>query len=287
MKAGGAQRDLACSRAVLALGHSARDTQAMLHGSGVAMQPKPFSMGLRIEHPQAWLDRAQYGASAGHPSLPPAEYHLSARTRDGRGVYTFCMCPGGRVVGAASEAGHLCVNGMSRYARDAVNANSALLVDVRVEDYYRGHALDGIAWQRRFERAAFLAGGGAYRAVAQRVEDFLNGRSSSALGGVRPSYLPGVVPGDVSALLPGFVADGIRDGIAQFDRRIRGFAMPDAVLTGVETRSSSPVRVPRDAGFMSSIRGVLPAGEGAGCAGGIMSAAVDGLHAAQALIASL
>jgi len=281
------QHVLPAQRVLLALGHSARDTQTQLHQQGLVMQFKPFSMGVRIEHPQTLIDRAQYGASAGHPDLPPAEYHLSARTRDGRGVYTFCMCPGGRVVGAASEPGYLCVNGMSRYARDGRNANSALLVDVRVEDYDHGHALDGFAYQRQYEQAAFLAGGGAYWAVAQRVEDFLAGRPSVAFGQVKPSYLPSVVPGDVAALLPAFVANGICDGIAHFDRQLRGFAMADAVLTGVETRSSSPVRVLRDERRMSSIAGIFPAGEGAGYAGGIMSAAVDGLRSAQALIATL
>lgn len=283
----GQEYTLPAHRALLALGHSARDTQRMLADTGLKMSPKPFSMGVRIEHPQALIDRAQYGASAGHKNLPHAEYHLSARTQDGRGVYTFCMCPGGRVVGAASEPGHLCVNGMSRFLRDAPNANSALLVDVRVEDFFTGDPLDGYAYQRRFERMAYLAGGGAFAAVAQRAEDFLLGQPSTRLGAVKPSYLPGVVPGDVAALLPEYVAKGIRDGILRFDRQIKGFALPDAVLTGIETRSSSPVRVVRDDSRMGTIRGVFPAGEGAGHAGGIMSAAVDGLRAVQALIASL
>ncbi len=283
----GTEQTLSAGHVLLALGHSARDTQAMLLEKGLGMTPKPFSMGVRIEHPQALIDRAQYGVSAGHKSLPPAEYHLSARTRDGRGVYTFCMCPGGRVVGAASEPGCLCVNGMSRFLRDAPNANSALLVDVRVEDYYSGHPLDGFVYQRKYEQLAFQAGGGQYRAVAQRAEDFLAGRPSAALGAVKPSYLPGVVPGDVAALLPDFISSGIRDGILHFDRRLKGFALPDAVLTGVETRSSSPVRVTRDTQRMGTIAGVYPAGEGAGHAGGIMSAAVDGVRSAQALIEAL
>lgn len=283
----GQEHVLPAQKVLLALGHSARDTQRMLRDAGLLMSPKPFSMGVRIEHPQELIDRAQYGASAGHEKLPPAEYHLSARTRYGRGVYTFCMCPGGRVMGASSEQGHLCVNGMSRFLRDAPNANSALLVDVRVEDYFRNDPLDGFAFQRRFEQLAYQAGGGGFTAVVQRVADFLKGQASRALGAVKPSYLPGVVPGDVAALLPDFVAEGIREGILRFDRQIRGFALPDAVLTGVETRSSSPVRVTRDDNKMGSIAGVFPAGEGAGHAGGIMSAAVDGLRSAQALIASM
>ncbi len=273
--------------AVLAVGHSARDTFALLDGAGIALASKPFSIGVRVEHPQKWLDGAQYGRFAGHPALGAADYKLSARLADGRGAYTFCMCPGGVVVAAASEAGGVVTNGMSAFLRDGENANSALLVDVRPEDFGAGGPLSGIAFQREWERRAYDVGGGGYRAPAQRVSDFLAGRASRALGDVQPSYLPGVTPGDLRACLPAFVAEALREAIVRFDRQIRGFAAPDAVLTGVETRSSSPVRVLRDDSGQASAQGLFPAGEGAGYAGGILSAAVDGMRAGERALAML
>lgn len=284
---GGREQRFRTDILIAAPGHSARDTLEMLQRSGLRMAPKSFSLGLRIEHEQAQIDRAQYGAFAGKGSLPPAEYRLACRTAGGRGAYSFCMCPGGRVVGATSDAGRVCVNGMSPYARDGENANAAILVDVRPEDYFRGNVLDGFGFQARWERLAFARGGGNYRAPAQRVEDFLLGRPSFSFGAVRPSCLPGVTPGDLAEVLPDFAVSGIREAIRLFDRRLKGFAHPDAVLTGVETRSSCPVSVPRGASFEGSIPGVYPAGEGAGHAGGIMSAAVDGIRAAQRAAESL
>lgn len=278
---------LRCDHVFLALGHSARDTLAMLAQAGLGMQQKPFSIGLRIEHPQALIDQAQYGAAFAHNDLPRAEYHLNMRTPQGRGVYTFCMCPGGKVVGAASEPGGLCVNGMSPYARNGPNANAALLADVRIEDYDRGHVLDGFAFQRNFEQLAFAAGGGKYRAVVQRLEDFLKNRPSQSIGAVQPTYLPGVVAGDAAALLPDFAASAIRQAIPAFARRLRGYDLPDALLTAVETRSSCPVRILRNALRQGTIGGIFPCGEGGGWAGGIMSAAVDGWRSAQALLDQL
>ncbi len=274
--------DVACDALILATGHSARDTFAMLQRRGVALEAKAFSVGARIEHPQSAVDRAQYGAFAGR--FPPADYKLSAQLPGGRGAYTFCMCPGGVVVAAASEAGGIATNGMSSFARDGRNANSALLVGVSPADF-GGDALAGIAFQRGIEQAAYRMTGG-YRAPAQHVADFLRGVPTSRLGDVRPSYLPGVTPGDIAGCLPSFVVEGMRLAIAEMDRRLRGFARPDAVLTAPETRSSSPVRVPRGENLQSvSVRGLYPCGEGAGYAGGIMSAAVDGMRCAEAVCA--
>jgi len=266
---------------ILAIGHSSRDTLAMLRDAGVSMVPKPFSIGARIEHPQSLADRAQYGSFAGHPALGAADYKLSARLSDGRGVYTFCMCPGGTVVAAASEAGGVVTNGMSSFARDGTNANSALLVSVGPEDFGGSDPLAGVEFQRGWERLAFEMGGGDYRAPVQLVGDLLSGRASRSLGEVRPSYLPGVTPGDLRDCLPPFVIESMAEGIRRFDRQLRGFSLPDAVLTGVETRSSSPVRITRDETGQASLRGLYPAGEGAGYAGGILSAAVDGIYAAE------
>ena len=279
IKLGG--EEIEADTVILAVGHSSRDTFAMLRDMGVEMVAKPFSIGARIEHPQAMVDRAQYGRFAGHLALGAAEYKLSARLGNGRGVYTFCMCPGGTVVAAATEADGVVTNGMSVFARDGVHANSALLVDVRPEDFGSDDPLAGIAFQRRWERLAFVAGGGGHRAPAQRVEDFLQGRASRSLGGIVPTYRPGVAPADLRACLPVFVTEGMAEGIRRFDRQLHGFALPDAVLTGVETRSSSPVRIPRDETGQASLRGLYPAGEGAGYAGGILSAAVDGIRAAE------
>ncbi len=281
----GARETLACERLFLAIGHSARDTYEMLKNRGVRMERKPFAVGVRIEHPQAMIDRAQYGRACGHPALPRAEYKLNAATPDGRGVYTFCMCPGGEVIGAISEDGGVNVNGMSLHARDGENANSAVLVGVRPEDYQHlapDDPLSGVMLQRQIERAAFVAAGGGYRALCQRVDDFLLRRCSSALGEVRPSYRPGVTLGELDACLPPFVCQNLRLALPLLGKRLRGFDRPDAVLTGPETRSSSPVRLcRRENGQSENVVGLYPIGEGAGYAGGITSAALDGLNAAD------
>ena len=282
---GGTQKELPCDAVILALGHSARDTHAVMRAQGLHMNPKPFSIGLRIEHPQEMINQAQYGIKGRDMDLPPAEYHLSAKLRDGRGAYTFCMCPGGWVVPACSEPKRLCVNGMSAFHRKRDNANAALLVEVKPEDYMQGNdPLSGFAFQRLYEGKAFALGGGGYRAPVQLVGDYLQGVRSSAIGEVCPSYRPGVTPENVQGALPDFAANGIREAILRFDQQLRGFAMRDAVLTGVETRSSCPVQTTRDEYFRSNLQGVYPAGEGAGRAGGIMSSAVDGLRCAEMLI---
>ena len=269
---------------ILAVGHSARDTFEHLNALGVPMQAKPFSVGARIEHHQKMIDVSQYGAFAGHQALGAAEYKLSVHGKDGRGIYTFCMCPGGTVVAAASERGHVVTNGMSAYARDGENANAALLVSVNPADYGADHPLSGIQFQRTWEKSAFALGGGAYRAPVQRVEDFLKDRASHAAGEVKPTYKPGVTYANLADCLPEFVIHSMREGLTLMDRRLKGFAHPDALLTGVETRSSSPLRILRSPSCMSEISGLYPCGEGAGYAGGIMSAAVDGLRCAQAMI---
>lgn len=278
--------ELPCTQMILAIGHSARDTFEMLHTSGIVFEKKPFSVGVRIEHQQQLINRAQYGAAAASPYLGAAEYRLSARLPDGRGIYSFCMCPGGEVIAAASEAGGVCTNGMSRFARDGENANAALLVDVRTTDFPGDSPLSGLALQRQWEHAAYLAGGSNYRAPAQLVQDFLQKRESVLLGEVTPTYRPGVTLCDLSGVLPSFAADGLRAGIPLLARQLRGFDHPHAVLTGVEARSSSPVRIPRSQTLQSNVRGLYPAGEGAGYAGGITSAAVDGLRAAEALLST-
>ena len=262
----------------LAIGHSARDTCRWLYALGLPMEQKPFAIGARIEHPQSLIDRGQYGPAAGHPALPPAEYKLNVPTPDKRGVYTFCMCPGGRVIAAVSEPEGVNVNGMSLHARDGENANAALLVGVRPEDFGSEHPLAGIEFQRRIEQAAFRAAGG-FRAVSQKVGDLLQGRETKELGAVRPTYLPGVVPGDLRCCLPDFVLDNYRLALPQLGRRLHGFDWAEALLTGPETRSSSPLRMLRNERRESPIGGVYPLGEGAGYAGGIVSAAVDGLCA--------
>ncbi len=272
---------------VLAIGHSARDTMKALHAAGTAMAPKPFSMGVRIEHPQRWVDQTQYGAFAGHKALGAADYKLSTRLPNGRGAYSFCMCPGGVVVAAASEPGGVVTNGMSPFLRDEVNANSAILVDVLPEDFASEDPLAGFAFQRKWEERAFALGGGAYRAPAQCAADFLAGQSSRSLGQTLPSYLPGVTPADLRECLPPFVAEGLKAALIRFDRQIGGFAGPEALLTGVETRSSCPVRISRDESGQANLKGLLPAGEGAGYAGGILSAAVDGIRAGERALALL
>ncbi len=274
-------RELPCCAAVFAVGHSARDTMVMLRDEGLRMEQKPFAVGVRIEHPRRQIDGSQYGRFAGHPALGAADYKLSCRPAGQRGVYTFCMCPGGVVIAAASEAGGVVVNGMSEYARDAVNSNSALLVGVGPGDFGGDDPLAGVEFQRRLERAAFRLGGGGYRAPVQLVGDFLAGRPSVSLGEVAPSYLPGVTPADLGDCLPGFVADALRAGLPLLGRQLDGFDRPDAVLTGVESRSSSPVRLLRNETGESSLPGLYPCGEGAGYAGGIVSAAVDGVRCAE------
>ena len=277
--------EIAADALILAIGHSAADTQQMLFRAGVRMIQKPFSVGARIEHPQRLINQSQYGRFAAHAALGAAEYHLSVKLPDGRGAYTFCMCPGGTVVPAASRAGGVCVNGMSAFARDGENANAALLVDVRTADFGDDHPLAGYALQRLWEERAFRAGGGDYRAPVQLSGDLLAGRATRALGSVKPTYRPGVVCGDFREVLPDFACQGIRAAIRAFDRQLKGFALPDAVLTAVESRSSCPVRLPRDEGYESNIGGLYPCGEGAGYAGGIMSAAVDGIRAAEKVMA--
>lgn len=270
---------------VLATGHSARDTFDLLHSRGARLLAKPFSIGVRIEHDQRMVDRAQYGSAAGHPALGAADYKLSYQLPSGRGVYTFCMCPGGWVVAAASEAGGVVTNGMSRFARDGANANAAFLVSVFPRDFEDDDPLAGVHFQRRWEHAAFELGGREFRAPAQLMGDFLQGCASSAAGDIEPTYPLGVEYADLALCLPGFVVSSLRDAAPVFDRRMRGFARADALLTGVETRSSSPVRVLRDGTLQSNLLGIYPCGEGAGYAGGIMSAAVDGMRCGEAVLA--
>ena len=270
---------------VLALGHSARDTFEMLQRRGVPMEQKPFAVGVRIEHRQADIDLAQYKQYAGHPALPPTSYKLSCRTGAGRGVFSFCVCPGGQVVAAASEQGRLVTNGMSEYARDQENINGGFLVGVGPGDFESGDPLAGIAFQRQLEEAAYRAGGGNFIAPAQRVEDFLLHRSSTGPGKVHPSYRPGVRWTDLHSCLPPFLTDALEEALPLLGRRIPGYDDGDAVLTAVESRSSSPVRMIRDPETCQSpIAGLYPCGEGAGWAGGIMSAAADGIRCAEKLL---
>ena len=273
---------------VLAVGHSARDTFEMLQACGVYIEPKPFSIGLRIEHPQQMIDACRYGRSAGHPLLGAADYrlthHCTGPALAGRSVYSFCMCPGGTVVAAASELGRVVTNGMSQHDRAERNANSGIVVGVTPERDFPGDALAGVSFQRRYETLAFEAGGETYEAPVQRLGDFLAQRPSSTLGAVSPSYTPGVTLGDLNRCLPEFASAAIREAIPIFDRKIRGFAREDAVLTGVETRTSSPIRIRRNEDGQSiSTCGLFPAGEGAGYAGGILSAGIDGIRAAEAV----
>ncbi len=268
---------------VLAVGHSARDTFQMLYEKGVYIEAKPFSIGFRIEHPQSLIDKCRYGKNAGHPLLGAADYKLVHHAENGRAVYSFCMCPGGTVVAATSEAGHVVTNGMSQYSRNERNANSGIVVSISPEDY-PGHPLAGIDFQRQLEAKAYELGGGTYQAPGQLVGDFLANRPSTTLGTVQPSYTPGVHLGDLSTALPEYAITAIREALPAFDKKIKGFAMADAVLTGVETRTSSPIRIKRNELFQSiNTQGLYPAGEGAGYAGGILSAAVDGIKVAEAL----
>ncbi|MCC7192672.1 MAG: NAD(P)/FAD-dependent oxidoreductase [Phycisphaeraceae bacterium] len=277
---------IATEHVVLAIGHSARDTFQILLDRGVHLEPKPFSIGFRIEHPQSLIDRCRLGSSAGNELLGAADYHLVHHCRNARSVYSFCMCPGGTVVAAASEEGRVVTNGMSQYSRNERNANAGIVVGVTPEDYpdSGNNPLAGVEFQRVWERRAFELGGGDYSAPAQLVGDFLAGRPSVALGSVKPSYEPGIRLCDLSTALPDYAIAAIREAIGAFDRQIRGYAMADALLTGVETRTSSPIRITRNDDFMSvNTRGLYPAGEGAGYAGGILSAAVDGIKIAEAV----
>jgi uncharacterized FAD-dependent dehydrogenase len=290
---------IAADHVVLALGHSARDTFDMLHRRGVFIEPKPFSVGVRVEHPQGVIDRARFGPSAGHPLLGAADYKLVHHAGNGRSVYSFCMCPGGTVVAATSEPGRVVTNGMSQYSRNERNANAGLVVGLTPQDYRQDgatggpvHPLDGIAFQRHWESRAYELGGGNYVAPAQLVGDFIKGQRSTVLGKVLPSYQPGVQLTDLAApgraVLPDYALAALREALPAFERQIKGFAMPDAVLTGVETRTSSPLRITRGRNLQSlNVAGLYPAGEGAGYAGGIMSAGVDGIEVAEALAAEL
>ncbi len=269
---------------VLAVGHSARDTIQNLYSSGIAISAKPFSVGVRIEHTQKLINKVQYGNYA--PLLPPAEYKLNGTASNKRGVYTFCMCPGGVVVPASSEEKRICTNGMSYYSRNGINANSALLVNVYPSDFISEHPLSGILFQRDIEEKAFLSGGSDYKAPIQLVKNFLEDKKSTSLGSVIPTYAIGFRFADFREIFPDFIIESLKEGVKIFDRKLNGFASDDSVLTAAETRSSSPVKINRDLLFCSSVKGVFPCGEGAGYAGGIISAALDGIKCAQAIIES-
>jgi len=279
---------LEADHVVFAIGHSSRDTFQTLYERGVHIEAKPFSIGFRIEHPQSWIDRAMFGPCAGHPDLGAAAYTLSHHCSNGRTVYSFCMCPGGTVVAATSEPGRVVTNGMSQYSRNERNANSGFVVGISPEDYGSDHPLAGIELQRELESLAYVAGGGDYFAPGQLVGDFLAGRASTDLGEVVPSYKPGVRPTDLAPLMPDYVIAAMREALPVFGRKIARYDDAQAVLTGVETRSSSPIRMTRGADFQSlNVRGLFPAGEGAGYAGGILSAAVDGIKVAEAVARSM
>ena len=302
--------ELAADQVIMALGHSSRDTCAMLYQRGVAMEAKPFSIGFRIEHPQSVIDRARWGRHAGHPSLGAADYKLVHHANNGRSVYSFCMCPGGTVVAATSEPGRVVTNGMSQYSRNERNANAGIVVGIDPADYPTDpasfhatlgeqmsaqpapgtahHPLAGIVLQRQLESHAYVMGGSDYNAPGQLVGDFITGKDSTQLGGVEPSYKPGVTLGNLHAALPGYAIEAIREALPAFAKKIKGFDMPDAVLTGVETRTSSPLKIPRGDDFQSTnTRGLYPAGEGASYAGGILSAGVDGIKVAEAVARSV
>lgn len=275
---------LPCEHLVLALGHSARDTFKMLYDTGVYLEPKPFSIGFRIEHEQSMIDECRFGENAGNPILGAADYKLVHHCKNGRSVYSFCMCPGGTVVAAASEEGRVVTNGMSQYSRHERNANSAIVVGITPEQDYPGHPLAGIDLQRKLEELAYQVGGQNYHAPAQLIGDFLAGKSSEKLGDVEPSYKPGITLTDLSQVVPDYVVDAIREAIPAFNRQIKGFAKKDGLLTGVETRTSSPVCIKRGKDYQSiNVKGLYPAGEGAGYAGGIWSAGIDGIKVAEAL----
>ncbi|MFT5162122.1 MAG: putative FAD-dependent dehydrogenase [Alteromonadaceae bacterium] len=272
------------SHVALAIGHSARDTYQMLLDKGVYIEPKPFSIGFRIEHKQSLIDENRFGINAGHPTLGAADYKLVHHCRNGRSVYSFCMCPGGTVVAATSEEGRVVTNGMSQYSRKERNANSAVVVGITPEEDYPGDVLAGVALQRKWESVAFEVGGGTYDAPAQTVGDFLNKKPSQAAGTVAPSFQPGIKLTDLSQCLPDYAIEAIREALPEFDKKIKGFAMDDALLTGVETRTSAPVRIKRNEQLQSiNTKGLYPAGEGAGYAGGILSAGIDGIKVAEAI----
>lgn len=279
---------ISTNHVVLAIGHSARDTFNMLFERGVYIEAKPFSIGFRIEHPQSLIDRCRFGSNAGNPILGAADYKLVHHAKNGRSVYSFCMCPGGTVVAATSEPNRIVTNGMSQYSRNERNANSAIVVGITPEDY-PGHPLAGISLQRALESHAYTLGGSNYNAPGQLVGDFIATRASTEFGTVLPSYKPGVQLGDLSSALPEYAITAIREALPAFDKQIQGFAMNDAVLTGVETRTSSPIRIKRNDDDLQSLntRGLFPAGEGAGYAGGILSAAVDGIRVAEAVALSI
>jgi uncharacterized FAD-dependent dehydrogenase len=279
---------IATDHVVLAVGHSARDTFQMLYDRGVYVEAKPFSIGFRAEHPQSLVDRARFGKFAGHPLLGAADYKLVHHASNGRSVYSFCMCPGGTVVAATSEPERVVTNGMSQYSRNERNANSGIVVGITPADYPDDHPLSGIELQRELESRAYVLGGRNYNAPGQLIGDFIAGRASSELGSVQPSYKPGVHLTDLAPSLPAYAIEAIREALPAFDKQIRGYAMNDAVLTGVETRTSSPVRIKRQDNFQSlNTKGLFPAGEGAGYAGGIFSAAVDGIKVAEAVALSM
>lgn len=280
---------LAADHVVLAVGHSARDTFQMLYERGVYIEAKPFSIGFRIEHPQTMIDHCRLGPNAGNPLLGAADYKLVHHCNNGRSVYSFCMCPGGTVVAATSEPNRVVTNGMSQYSRNERNANAGIVVGITPEQDYPGHPLAGIEFQRQWESRAFELGGGTYEAPGQLVGDFLAGKASTKLGEVIPSYTPGVHLTDLATSLPVYAIEAIREALPAFDKQIKGFARPDAVLTGVETRTSSPIRITRDEQTFQSlnVKGLYPAGEGAGYAGGILSAAIDGIKVAEAVALSL
>ena len=290
----GSRYELEADHVVLALGHSSRDTLEMLHARGVYLEAKPFSVGFRVEHPQGMIDRARHGQHAGHPLLGAADYKLVHHAKNGRSVYSFCMCPGGTVVAATSEPGRVVTNGMSQYSRNERNANAGIVVGISPLDFLAPgeqpgpggvvHPLAGVALQRRLESQAYVLGGSSYEAPGQLVGDFVAGRASTAFGEVLPSYKPGVHLTDLAAALPGYAIEAMREALPAFGKKIRGFDRHDAVLTGVETRTSSPVRIKRGEDYQSiNLRGLYPAGEGASYAGGILSAGVDGIEVAEAL----
>jgi uncharacterized FAD-dependent dehydrogenase len=274
---------------VLAIGHSARDTFEMLYQRGVYIEAKPFSIGFRVEHPQSLIDACRFGPNAGHPILGAADYKLVHHASNGRAVYSFCMCPGGTVVAAASEPGRVVTNGMSQYSRNERNANSAIVVSISPEVDYPGHPLAGIEFQRRLEEKAFELGGGTYNAPGQLMGDFVAGRASTEFGAVVPSYKPGVHLTDLARILPEFAVTALREAFPAFDKQVKGYFKHDAVLTGLETRTSSPIRIKRRDDTLQSLntRGLFPAGEGAGYAGGILSAGVDGIKVAEAVALSM
>jgi len=284
----GTSSELRADHVVMALGHSSRDTFAMLHERGVYMEAKPFSIGFRIEHPQSLIDRARWGRHAGHPLLGAADYKLVHHASNARSVYSFCMCPGGTVVAATSEPGRVVTNGMSQYSRNERNANAGIVVGIEPERDYPGGPLAGLALQRQLESHAFTLGGGTYEAPGQLVGEFIAGKASTQMGSVEPSYKPGVKLGDLSSALPAYAIEAIREALPAFGKKIKGFDLHDAMLTGVETRTSSPLKITRGEDFQSlNTKGLYPAGEGASYAGGILSAGVDGIKVGEAVARQL